>query len=114
MAGMVASNRDKLVACVAMSSISIRRPHSLSHQQALEVANHVAEELAGKYGIETSWSGTSLLVKGSGLSGVLKLAPNQLELDMKLGMVLSMFRDKITAGIEAEFDKLLKAELERK
>jgi putative polyhydroxyalkanoate system protein len=91
-----------------MSSISIRRPHSLSHQQAVDVANQVAVELAGKYGIQTSWSGKSLLVKGSGLSGELKLAPKQLELDIKLGMVLSMFRDKIAAGIEAEFDKLLR------
>jgi putative polyhydroxyalkanoate system protein len=91
-----------------MSSISIRRPHSLDHKQAVEVANRVSEELAGKYAIKTFWSGTSMHVKGSGLSGVLKLAPEQFELDIKLGLVLTMFRDKIAAGIEGEFDKLLR------
>lgn len=91
-----------------MSSISIRRPHSLDHNEAVVVANRVSEELADKYRIKTSWSGTSMHVKGSGLSGVLKLAPKQFELDIKLGLVLAMFRDRIAAGIEAEFDKLLR------
>jgi hypothetical protein len=47
-------------------------------------------------------------VKGAGASGVLKLAPKQFELEVKLGLVLAIFRDKIAAGIEAEFDKLLR------
>lgn len=97
-----------------MGSISIRRPHNFDHKQAVEVANHVSKELANKYGIETSWSGASMNVKGSGLSGVLKLAPKQFELDLKLGMVLSMFREKIASGIEAEFDKLLRPESKKK
>jgi len=99
---------EKLLASIAMSAISIRRPHDLDHQQAVEVANRVSGELADKYGIKTSWSGTSMHVKGAGASGVLKLAPKQFELEVKLGLVLAMFRDKIAAGIEAEFDKLLR------
>jgi putative polyhydroxyalkanoate system protein len=90
-----------------MTSISIRRRHSLDQNEAVVVANRISEKLADNYGIKTSWSGTSMHVKGSGLSGVLKLAPEQYELDIKLGLVLAMFRDKIAAGIEAEFDKLL-------
>lgn len=91
-----------------MSSISIRRSHNLSHKQAVEVANQVAEELANKYGIETSWSGKSLRVRGAGLSGELKLRPKLFELDIKLGFVLGLLQDRIAAGIEAEFDRLLR------
>jgi putative polyhydroxyalkanoate system protein len=92
-----------------MSSISIRRTHKLTHKQAVEVANQVAGELASEYGIETTWSGKTAHVRGSGLSGELHLAPKCFELDLKLGFVLAMFADRITAGIEAEFDKLLDA-----
>ncbi len=97
-----------------MSLISIRRSHNLTHKQAVEVANRVAEELANEYGIETSWSGKSIHVSGTGLSGALKLAPKQFELDIKLGFMLSMFHDKIAAGIEAEFDKLLRTKSKKK
>lgn len=92
-----------------MSSISIRRPHTLTQKQAVEVANQVAEELAGEYGIETMWAGKTAHVSGSGLSGELRLAPKCFELDLKLGFVLAIFADKIAAGIEAEFDRLLGA-----
>ncbi len=92
-----------------MSSISIRRTHNLTQKQAVEVANQVAEELTNEYGIETTWSGKTAHVRGTGLSGELRLVPKCFELDLKLGFVLTMFADKITAGIEAEFDKLLEA-----
>ena len=97
-----------------MSSISIRRSHNLTHKQAVAVANQVSEELANEYGIETSWSGKSIQVRGTGLSGELKLAPKQFELDITLGFMLSMFHDKIAAGIEAEFDKLLRTKSKKK
>jgi putative polyhydroxyalkanoate system protein len=97
-----------------MSSISIRRSHDLTHKQAVDVANRVSAELANEYGIETSWSGKSIQVSGTGLSGELKLAPKRFELDIKLGFMLAMFRDKIAAGIEAEFDRLLAVKSRKK
>ena len=71
------------------------------------MANLVSERLAEEYGIETTWAGKSLQISGTGLSGDLKLEPKRFELDIKLGFILAMFRDKIAAGIEKEFDSLL-------
>lgn len=90
-----------------MSTIFIRRPHSLTPKQAAEVADRVAEDLAAEYGIQTEWSGKSASVSGKGLKGELRLAPKQFELDLELGFLLSMFAEKIRDGIEAEFDRLL-------
>ena len=57
-----------------MSTISIRRPHSLTPKQAAEVADRVAEDLAAEYGIQTEWSGKSASVSGKGLKGELRRA----------------------------------------
>lgn len=90
-----------------MSTITIRRSHSLAKKQAVEVANQVAAELASEYGIVTTWSGNTAYVKGTGLTGELRLAPKCIEIDIELGFILTMFRSKIAAGIETEFDRLL-------
>ena len=91
-----------------MSSISIRRPHNLTHAQAVGIAERISDRLSKEYGIGTEWAGKSLMVKGKGLSGELQVAPKEFKLQLTLGFVLSMFRDKIAAGIEAEFDKSLR------
>lgn len=90
-----------------MSTITIRRSHGLAKKQALKVANQVAAELASEYGIVTTWSGDTAQVKGTGLTGELRLVPKRFELDLDLGFMLTIFRDKIAAGIESEFDRRL-------
>jgi putative polyhydroxyalkanoate system protein len=91
-----------------MSTISIRRSHHLTPKQAIEVAKKVAADLAKEYAITSTWAGSDTVhVQGTGLTGKLHLAPNVFELDIKLGFMLAMFRDKIRDGVEAKFDKLL-------
>ena len=96
-----------------MSDISIRRSHQLNHKQAVEVVNQVAKELTDEYGITATWDGDSVHVKGSGLTGQLHLAPKMLEIDVKLGFMLSIFEQKIHDGIEAKLDKLLSAKAKK-
>jgi len=90
-----------------MSTISIRRAHGLTAKQAMSVARKIAAQLQDEYGIKTTWNGESARIKGAGIDGELRLAPRQLALDLELGFMLLMFRDKITAGIEAKFDEVL-------
>ena len=90
-----------------MANISIHRTHQLSHKQAVEVANQVAKELASEYGIVAKWDGDTIHVKGTGLTGTLKLAPKLMKLDATLGFMLSMFQQKIHDGIEKKLDSLL-------
>ena len=92
-----------------MATISIRRPHQLTHKQAVDVANQVANALANEYGIVATWSGDIVHVKGTGLTGKLELAPKLMKLDVTLGFMLSMFQQKIQDGVEARLDHLLAA-----
>ena len=92
-----------------MSKISIRRAHGLNHAQALAVAKKVTAELRARYGIDSNWSGDCAEISGSGISGELTVAPKRFDIDLKLGLLLMMFRDKIEAGIETKLDELLMA-----
>ncbi len=90
-----------------MSKISIHRRHNLSHGQALAVAKKVTADLHKSYGIASKWRADCARIEGSGISGELTVAPKRFEIDLKLGLLLMMFRDKIEAGIEAKLDELL-------
>ena len=90
-----------------MAKISIRRPHQLTHKQAVDVANRVAKDLAHEYGISAKWDGDIVHVKGTGLTGTLELAPKLMKLDVTLGFMLSVFQQKIQHGVEAKLDHLL-------
>jgi len=90
-----------------MSIIALRRRHALSPQKALSVARSVAAELEREYGIRSTWEGDTLHFERSGLHGTLRLAPTEMLLDVKLGMMLFALRDTIAAQIERELDRLL-------
>jgi putative polyhydroxyalkanoate system protein len=90
-----------------LSSISIRRAHTLSPSQARSVADTVAAQLERDYGIEAHWQGDTLHFERTGVSGTLHLAAKELVLDVRLGFLLMAFRDSIAAAIERNLDQHL-------
>jgi putative polyhydroxyalkanoate system protein len=90
-----------------MPSISIRRSHNLTRAQALAAVREIAAQLAADHGISTVWSGDSAQISGPGLQGELHLRPHRIELEVQLGFMLMMFRDKLVARIESRLDELL-------
>ena len=93
-----------------MSRISISRAHDLTRTRAVKVANRVAQEVAPEYGVVVTWNGDVAHLRGPGVSGSLKLAPNHLHFELELGLVATLFRDQIATAIEAELDTLLEGE----
>lgn len=92
-----------------MSDISIRRQHSLTPQKAEGVANSVASELEREYGVRSTWKGDTLHFERSGVRGTLRLAPKEMILDVKLGLMLFALRDTIATRVEQKLDQLLNA-----
>ncbi len=92
-----------------MSSISIRRSHSLSHERVVAAVNVVAERLKDEYAVKSRWRGSSLHFERIGLNGTMNLAPKELTLNVELGFLLSVFRDSIAREIERTLDDELAA-----
>lgn len=90
-----------------MSTISLQRAHHLPHDQAIAAADQVVDGLARKYGIRSEWRGDTLHISGSGVSGTLEVTPQQLSLNLSLGMMAAMFRSTIADGIERKLGEVL-------
>ena len=96
-----------------MSSISIRRAHSLPQARARHVADTVAAQLEQEYGIQARWQGDTLHFERTGVSGTLRIAAKELMIDVRLGFLLLAFRDAIAQAIERALDQHLATEGKR-
>jgi putative polyhydroxyalkanoate system protein len=94
---------------VRVSRITIRRPHSLPPRMALSVAKSVAADIEREYGVRSSWKGNTMQFNGSGVRGTLRVAAEEMLLDVQLDFMLFAFRDSIAARIERKFDQVLES-----
>lgn len=94
-----------------MADIHIERKHSLGLLEARKVAFKWAEMAEEKFDMACTYEegSTEDLVSftRSGVSGELKVTPDLLELDAKLGFLLGAFKDKIEGEIVKNLDTLL-------
>lgn len=90
-----------------MSKISITRPHALGLDAARQAVEKVGQDLAATYGIKQAWQGNALKVARSGLDGQLLVSDNDVRIDLKLGLLLSVMKETIEKAIHAELDKRL-------
>ncbi|MDP2820440.1 MAG: polyhydroxyalkanoic acid system family protein [Polaromonas sp.] len=94
-----------------MADIHIERKHSLGLLEARKVAFEWAEMAEEKFDMACTYEegDTADLVSftRSGVSGELKVTPDLLALDAKLGFLLGAFKDKIEGEIVKNLDTLL-------
>ncbi|QSI75696.1 polyhydroxyalkanoic acid system family protein [Niveibacterium microcysteis] len=88
-----------------MSDIHIRRTHTLTPEQARAAAERVAADLRDKHQLDFEWQGDTLVFERSGVSGQLELDGDAVEIRMKLGFLLAMFRGAFEAEIHKFFDE---------
>jgi putative polyhydroxyalkanoate system protein len=87
-----------------MSEIHIRRTHTLSPEQAREAAERVAADLRERHQLNYEWQDDTLVFARSGVSGQLDLDGDAVEIRMKLGFLLAVFRGPLEAEIHKFFD----------
>ncbi|MET0985296.1 MAG: polyhydroxyalkanoic acid system family protein [Steroidobacteraceae bacterium] len=96
-----------------MSRISIRRKHTLSHDDAVAAADSIAAQLKSEYGMQSHWEGDTLHFERASASGTLRLAPKEVQLEVRLGFLLAAFSDSIHRAIERNLDAQLSAKRAR-
>ncbi len=90
-----------------MARIRIKRQHQLDHATVRGEVEGLAERLAQELSADYSWKGDRLEFKRSGASGYLDIGGQQVEVDIKLGMLLTPLKSTIESKINAYLDRAL-------
>ncbi len=89
-----------------MPDITLAENHALSMEQAREVAQKVADQMAADYEMAYQWDGDVLAFKRSGFSGTLALSEGRVQLDISLGCMRKGFKTKIEEQVGRNMRKL--------
>lgn len=90
-----------------MSTITIHRKHNLDDAQIREHLQALIDQFSNEYGIQHQWQGSRLELERSGAKGYIRLGSGELELELKLGILLRPLKGKIEQGINEYLDKYL-------
>ena len=90
-----------------MSEIKFKRSHHLALKDARKVAQQAADKLGEEYDLQSEWEGDTLHFHRSGVDGHMHVTASHIDLNVKLGFLLSAFRSSFEHHIENNLDKLL-------
>ncbi len=84
-----------------MSFIDIKRSHSLTPEQARQLANDLAEDLAGEFSIDYGWEDDVLYFQRTGVHGQINVDENHIHIQAQLGFLLVFLKPRIEEEIES-------------
>lgn len=85
----------------------IKRSHSLGTTEAKRRVDQLAGDLGKQLGLSSEWRGDHLKIVGSGVNGQIAVADDSIEVDVKLGLALTLMESPIRAAIEDAMDNHL-------
>ena len=88
-----------------MSNIHIKHQYTMMRDDARKRVEEIAEHLKKEYKIDYGWKGNKLNFRRSGASGFLELGDGMIELNIKLGMLLTPMKGKIETSIIKSLNK---------
>jgi putative polyhydroxyalkanoate system protein len=91
-----------------MTSLSVRREHSLEPGELKKRVERIATKLADRFGAECVWHGDQLIIRHTSVNGTIRLNEHDLLIEATLGFPLSLMRSRA----EAEIDRILERELQ--
>jgi len=88
-----------------MSTIELKRDHTLGLKKARVAAQRVADEMQRDFGMDCEWQGNVLKFTRTGVSGELVVGRGHVEVHAKLGFLLTAFKGRIEDQIHRNFDE---------
>lgn len=77
-----------------MANVQVSEPHNCTAEEAVTKIGEF-EAMMTKYGIKSTWNGTSAKLKGTGVSGTIAVDASHCNINLKLGMLAR------AAGVDA-------------
>ena len=82
----------------------IHRTHNLGIEEAKRRVDLVAEEVGPRWNLRSWWDGNRMQVQGTGISALIAVAADSVEVQVKTGLAMMMFREVIRREIEGSID----------
>jgi putative polyhydroxyalkanoate system protein len=89
-----------------MADIRITHAHALSQDEARHAAQQVAAQLAQDYDVAVEWNGDVMQFERTGVAGSLTLAPNEAQIELRLGLLFKAFAPAIEQKLAAKMRKV--------
>ena len=89
----------------SMSTILIRREHSLTLKAARAVVEKMAAQLKKDFDFEYAWKQGVLQLERTGIRGQIAVTEHAVQLDATLGLLLGFLKPRIEEEVSAEFDR---------
>lgn len=84
-----------------MSTVVVSHKHNLTPEEAKSRLGAFEAEVAEKYGMRVEWSGLNAALKGTGVSGDVKVTDHDVTITVKLGLLVRAVvkPDKLEASL---------------
>ncbi len=90
-----------------MSTIRIRRPHRLDHEQIRAEVESLAAELRHKLHARYHWEGDTMCFSRAGASGHIKVEKDSIAIEVELSLALSPLKSKVERTVTEYLDRHL-------
>jgi len=92
---------------MSSKTLTIRREHTLGLDEARRRVDKVAEQLGGRLNLVSEWEGDYLRVTGQGVTGHIEVAEEVVEITVRMGFAMMIFREPIRSAIEGSIDEYI-------
>jgi putative polyhydroxyalkanoate system protein len=91
----------------SMATIHIKREHHLDNEAVRREVQNLAEKLSKELSAKYSWEGDRLIFKRSGASGHIDIGKGEIDVEIKLGMVLTPLKGTVEKTVTNYLDERL-------
>lgn len=90
-----------------MATIHLKRNHSLDRKHIRQEVEHLAEKLSKELSIDYQWENNRLIFKRTGANGFIDIHKDEIEIEIKLNLVLTPLKGTIEKSITNYLDERL-------
>ena len=90
-----------------MAKIHIKRAHQLDNESVRKEIQNLADKLSEDLSATYSWEGDRLVFKRSGANGHIDIADGEVDIEIKLNMVLTPLKGTIEKTVTSYLDERL-------
>ncbi|MEM6580489.1 MAG: polyhydroxyalkanoic acid system family protein [Pseudomonadota bacterium] len=87
-----------------MAGFRVSKPYTMPKEEVRVAAEGLASELERDHGVRSRWEGDTVRIKGAGVDGLMSFSDGVVDVNVKLGLVASMFEPVLRKEVQRYLD----------